>query len=157
MIHCLEENFPDAKINIDASSIVNGSLKCVVGLVWNIFYVFKVKKVVDGNNPPGIASLISWLTKRVEKFEHVRVTDLSSSFLDGGFLLCALLCSFAPTALEYEFLQPQNAKKNLDRCFTKSKEIFDVPLLLDSTDLVEKVEEVSMVLYLTMYFEKTML
>ena len=153
VIHCLEENFPDAKINIDAASIVNGSLKCAVGLVWNIFYVFKVKKVVFGENPPGIGSLIAWLTKRTENFEHIRVTDLSSSFLDGGFLLCALLCSFAPKALEYEFLQPQNAKKNLERCFTKAKEIFNIPCLLDAEDLVLQAEEVSIVLYLTIFYE----
>lgn len=42
VVFCLENEFKEAKINIDASSIVNGSIRGIVSLVWSFFYVLKV-------------------------------------------------------------------------------------------------------------------
>lgn len=114
-----------------------------------------MKKLQYDKVNPGIQSLVSWLSAKTQRFEHVRVTDMFSSFLDGGFLLSALLCSYDPKAIDYEFLQPQNARKNLERCFVKAKEKFDVPCLLDAEDFTtDTLDEVSLVLYLTVFYEQ---
>lgn len=73
---------------------------------------------------------------------------------DGGFALSALLHHFAPDALDYDALQPQQQQRNLERVFTKANVLFSVPLLLDAADFAApSVDEFSILLYLAVFVD----
>lgn len=103
--------------------------------------------------PVGVHNVILWVRRCTQNYNHVRITDLSTSFQDGGFAFSALLHFHAPSVLDFESLEPSKEKFNLERVFTKANALFGVPLLLEAGDWATPIDEFSVLLYLSCFYQ----
>jgi hypothetical protein len=131
---------------------VNGNVKTIASFVWACLYLLYVKKTAYAGRE-GVGAIVAFVQESTAGYQHVRVADLNRSFLDGGFALNAILDHHCPNVIDYDTLQPHLTQRNLERCFSKSKDELGVPLLLDATDFLEATsfDETSLVIYLSVY------
>lgn len=53
-------------------------------LLFCVAYAYQLKQC-------GVAEVILWVRASVQGYDHVRIADMTTSFMDGGFALSALL------------------------------------------------------------------
>ena len=87
-------------------------------------------------NPSGVKEmLLEWCKKQCEGYEHVNITNFSSSWSD-GMAFCALIHHFCPNAFDYSKLNPKNRRGNFTLAFKVAEKEADIPALLDVEDMV---------------------
>jgi len=87
-------------------------------------------------NPSGVKEmLLEWCKKQCEGYEHVNITNFSSSWAD-GMAFCALIHHFCPNAFDYSKLNPKNRRGNFTLAFKVAEKEADIPPLLDVEDMV---------------------
>lgn len=140
-------------VDISAGLVVSGNPRAVASVVWATLYLLFVKPLQFGGSS-GVGAVVNFVQTSVASYPHVRITDLSHSFLD-GFALNAIFDHWCPNVIDYETLQPHLALRNLERMFQKSNELLNVPLLLEASDFSsDSFDETSLVLYLGAFMQK---
>jgi len=87
-------------------------------------------------NPSGVKEmLLEWCKKQCEGYEHVNITNFSTSWAD-GMAFCALIHHFCPNAFDYSKLNPKNRRGNFTLAFKVAEKEADIPPLLDVEDMV---------------------
>jgi hypothetical protein len=87
-------------------------------------------------NPSGVKEmLLEWCKKQVEGYEHVNVTNFSTSWAD-GMAFCALIHHFMPHTFDYSKLNPKNRRGNFTLAFKVAEKEADIAPLLDVEDMV---------------------
>jgi len=87
-------------------------------------------------NPSGVKEmLLEWCKKQCEGYEHVNITNFSTSWSD-GMAFCALIHHFCPTTFDYSKLNPKNRRGNFTLAFKVAEKEADIPALLDVEDMV---------------------
>jgi len=87
-------------------------------------------------NPSGVKEmLLEWCKKQCEGYEHVNITNFSTSWAD-GMAFCALIHHFCPNAFDYSKLNPKNRRGNFTLAFKVAEKEADIPALLDVEDMV---------------------
>lgn len=133
--------------------VVSGNVRSIVFVVWAALYFLFVKTASFGGLS-GVPAIVQWVYRCTAGYQHVRISDLTSSFID-GFALNAILHFYRKDAIDYESLQPQQLVRNMDRFFAKAKELLGVPILLESNDFIDPnaFDETSIVLFLTAFLK----
>jgi len=86
-------------------------------------------------NATGVKQLLlRWCQQRTNGYDHVEVTNFSSSWAS-GMAFCALIHSFFPDAFNYEELSPANRAHNFELAFSSAEHYADIPRLLDVEDI----------------------
>ncbi|XP_014662428.1 PREDICTED: smoothelin-like [Priapulus caudatus] len=87
-------------------------------------------------NPSAVKEmLLAWAQAMTKGYEHVEITNFSSSWAT-GMAFCALIHHFFPKAFNYTRLNPKNRKGNFKLGFKVAEDLADVYPLLDPEDMV---------------------
>ncbi|KAK2171840.1 hypothetical protein NP493_1020g01003 [Ridgeia piscesae] len=79
--------------------------------------------------------LLDWCRSVTRGYEHVDITNFSSSW-NNGMAFCALIHHFFPNAFEYSKLNPKNRRFNFTLGFEVAEKFAGIAPLLDVEDMV---------------------
>lgn len=86
-------------------------------------------------NPASIKDrLLGWCQHATRGYQHVNVTNFSSSWAD-GMAFCALIHHYLPNAFDYSSLNPKDRRRNFEIAFKAAEDNGCAPLL-DVNDMI---------------------
>eukprot|EP01113_Clastostelium_recurvatum_P018917 TRINITY_DN222_c0_g1_i3.p1 TRINITY_DN222_c0_g1~~TRINITY_DN222_c0_g1_i3.p1 ORF type:complete len:958 (+),score=357.35 TRINITY_DN222_c0_g1_i3:135-3008(+) len=136
-------------VAIGAEDIVDGNLKLILGLIWTIILRYQIQNIMgDTHGETPKAALLDWVKKRVAPY-GVEVRDFSNSWLDGR-ALSALTDSLEPGVLPFESIS-RDPFASTDRAMDVAQDSFDIPKIMDPSDMVSIPDELSVMTYIS-YF-----
>jgi len=152
------------KVNVNSNDILQGNLKVILGLVWRLILTFQVEgeeteetkdMSAAQRNKLAKQKLLKWCQDTTAGHKHVNIENFQGSWFDGmGF--CALVHAIDPSLMDYDSLNPANAKENLKLAFELAEKHFDIPQLLDpddicADDVLSKPDEQCFMTYLSAF------
>jgi len=128
------------KVNVNSKDIMDGNLKIILGVVWRLILTFQVAVEKGGEGKGGREkdaklALLKWCQETTAGHKHVDIQNFQGSWFD-GMAFCALVHAMDPSALDYDSLDPANAKENLTLAFKLAEKQLDIPQLLDPFDII---------------------
>ncbi|KAG9660430.1 alpha-actinin-2, partial [Aureobasidium melanogenum] len=101
--------------NIGAEDIVDGNRKIILGLIWTLILRFTISDI----NEEGLSAkegLLLWCQRKTACYDEVEVRDFSSSWND-GLAFCALLDIHRPDLIDYDKLDKNDHRGNMQLAF----------------------------------------
>lgn len=137
-------------VGIGAEDIVDGKLKLILGLIWTLILRYSIQSIEtdlqDGSTPKG--ALLEWVRKRVAPY-NVPVNDFDRSWQDGK-ALTALTDSLKPGTIPLSSMSG-DAEFNVNRAMDIAQSDFNIPKIMDPSDIVSYPDELSIMTYVS-YF-----
>ncbi|CRG87243.1 Alpha-actinin-like protein 1 [Talaromyces islandicus] len=138
--------------NIGAEDIVDGNRKIILGLIWTLISKFTISDI----NQEGISAkegLLLWCQRKTACYPEVEVRDFSTSWND-GLAFCALLDIHRPDLIDYDALDKNDHRGNMQLAFDIAANEIGIPDLLDVEDVcdVAKPDERSLMTYMAYWF-----
>lgn len=138
--------------NIGAEDIVDGNRKIILGLIWTLISRFTISDI----NAEGMTAkegLLLWCQRKTACYEGVEVRDFSSSWND-GLAFCALLDIHRPDLIDFDALDKNDHRGNMERAFDIAANEIGIPDLLDVDDVcdVPRPDERSLMTYIAYWF-----
>ncbi|MCJ1412803.1 hypothetical protein MMC19_006902 [Ptychographa xylographoides] len=138
--------------NIGAEDIVDGNRKIILGLIWTLILRFTISDI----NEEGMTAkegLLLWCQRKTACYEEVEVRDFSTSWND-GLAFCALLDIHRPDLIDYDSLDKNDHRGNMQLAFDIASKEIGIPDLLDVEDVcdVAKPDERSLMTYIAYWF-----
>ncbi|KAL9015856.1 MAG: hypothetical protein Q9185_006771 [Variospora sp. 1 TL-2023] len=138
--------------NIGAEDVVDGNKKIILGLIWTLILRFTISDI----NEEGMTAkegLLLWCQRKTACYDEVDVRDFSASWND-GLAFCALLDIHRPDLMDYEKLDKNDHRGNMQLAFTIAAKEIGIPDLLDVDDVcdVTKPDERSLMTYIAYWF-----
>ncbi|KAI9818420.1 MAG: hypothetical protein M1827_000479 [Pycnora praestabilis] len=138
--------------NIGAEDIVDGNRKIILGLIWTLILRFTISDI----NEEGMTAkegLLLWCQRKTACYEEVDVRDFSGSWND-GLAFCALLDIHRPDLIDYDSLDKNDHRGNMQLAFDIASREIGIPDLLDVEDVcdVAKPDERSLMTYIAYWF-----
>ncbi|GFN93507.1 filamin-a [Plakobranchus ocellatus] len=140
-------------VNIDASDIVKGNLKLILGLIWTLILKYSISiplTYFDGeNNMTPKQALLKWVREKVPDLE---ITDFTRSW-DDGRAIAALVNFVEPRVCpDWRTFDPCSALENATKAMSGAEELLHVPMLMDPADIVNpKRDELSVMTYVSLF------
>ena len=138
--------------NIGAEDVVDGNSKIILGLIWTLILRFTISDI----NEEGLSAkegLLLWCQRKTACYDEVEVRDFSSSWND-GLAFCALLDIHRPDLIDYDSLDKNDHRGNMQLAFDIASKEIGIPDLLDVEDVcdVAKPDERSLMTYIAYWF-----
>ncbi|KAL8894008.1 MAG: hypothetical protein Q9192_004709 [Flavoplaca navasiana] len=138
--------------NIGAEDVVDGNKKIILGLIWTLILRFTISDI----NEEGMTAkegLLLWCQRKTACYEEVEVRDFSASWND-GLAFCALLDIHRPDLIDYDTLDKNDHRGNMQLAFNIASKEIGIPDLLDVDDVcdVAKPDERSLMTYIAYWF-----
>ncbi|KAH0393573.1 alpha-actinin-2, partial [Aureobasidium melanogenum] len=138
--------------NIGAEDIVDGNRKIILGLIWTLILRFTISDISE----EGLSAkegLLLWCQRKTACYDEVEVRDFSSSWND-GLAFCALLDIHRPDLIDYDKLDKNDHRGNMQLAFDIASKEIGIPDLLDVDDVcdVAKPDERSLMTYIAYWF-----
>jgi Ca2+-binding EF-hand superfamily protein len=138
--------------NIGAEDIVDGNRKIILGLIWTLISKFTISDI----NQEGISAkegLLLWCQRKTACYPEVEVRDFSASWND-GLAFCALLDIHRPDLIDFDSLDKNDHRGNMQLAFDIAANEIGIPDLLDVEDVcdVAKPDERSLMTYMAYWF-----
>lgn len=138
--------------NIGAEDIVDGNRKIILGLIWTLILRFTINDI----NDQGLSAregLLLWCQRKTACYSEVQVTDFSGSW-NNGLAFCALLDIHRPDLMDYDSLDKNDHRGNMQLAFDIASKEIGIPDLLDVEDVcdVAKPDERSLMTYIAYWF-----
>jgi len=130
-------------VNVNSQDIMQGNLKVILSVVWRLILTFQVEgeetdetkdMSAAQRNKAAKLKLLKWCQDTTAGHKHVNIENFQGSWYD-GMAFCALVHAMNPSLLDYDSLNPANAKENLTIAFSLAEKHFDIPQLLDPSDI----------------------
>ncbi|XP_032219787.2 filamin-A isoform X1 [Nematostella vectensis] len=145
-------------VNIDASDIVKGNLKLILGLIWTLILKYQISMPYldddddENHKMTPKQALLAWVKSKMP--ESVPMDNFTTHWNDGRAIAC-LVDAVAPGLLpECEDLDPKDALQNAQQAMKLAQDWLDIPQVLDPADMVNpKVDELSMMTYVSYFPE----
>jgi hypothetical protein len=80
--------------------------------------------------------MLDWCRYRTDGYKNVDVVDFSGSWSD-GLAFCAIVHSFFPDAINFDELDPNDARTNLQLAFDTAQQLGGVYPLLEADDIIQ--------------------
>ncbi|CAF4038840.1 unnamed protein product [Rotaria magnacalcarata] len=147
-------------VNIDASHIVDGKLKLILGLIWTLILHYSISLPMwefDKADTPGLAKdttpkqkLMHWIQEKLPP--ELPITNFTSDWNDGR-AIGALVDACAPGLYpDWSDRDPQNALENTKEAMDLAEHWLGIPQLIQPHEMLNpKVDEQSMMTYLSQY------
>lgn len=135
--------------NIGAADIEQGNLKLILATMWCVILRFQVKDGGGGKSPK--MALLDWVNKRIAPYQRDnidQVDNFTTSWSDGR-ALSALVDSLSPGVINIKNLS--TPLKNCDNAIAVASKEFDIPLIIDGSDIVNTPDEHSMMTYVSFF------
>ncbi|KAF0716059.1 Aste57867_3049 [Aphanomyces stellatus] len=137
--------------NIGSSDIVDGNSKLILGLVWTIIKRYQVADIeIDGVS--GKEGLLLWCNRALAAY-GVTVTNFTSQW-SNGLAFCYLVHAYNSSIIDVDNLSADTPLENLSLAFTALETHFSIPALLAPEDLQGKVDEKSVLTYISMVYQE---
>ena len=138
--------------NIGAEDVVDGNRKIILGLIWTLILRFTISDI----NEEGLTAkegLLLWCQRKTACYEDVDVRDFSASWND-GLAFCALLDIHRPDLIDYDSLDKNDHRGNMQLAFDIASKEIGIPDLLDVEDVcdVPRPDERSLMTYIAYWF-----
>ena len=138
--------------NIGAEDVVDGNQKIILGLIWTLILRFTISDI----NDQGLSAregLLLWCQRKTACYDEVHVQDFSASWND-GLAFCALLDIHRPDLIDYDKLDKNDHRGNMQLAFDIASREIGIPDLLDVEDVcdVPKPDERSLMTYIAYWF-----
>ncbi|XP_028623827.1 F-actin-monooxygenase MICAL2 isoform X2 [Grammomys surdaster] len=98
--------------------------------------------------------LLTWCQQQTKGYQHVRVTDLTTSWRS-GLALCAIIHSFRPELINFDSLNEDDAVVNNQLAFDVAKREFGILPVTTGKEMAstQEPDKLSMVMYLSKFYE----
>ncbi|KAK2748040.1 hypothetical protein FQN55_004589 [Onygenales sp. PD_40] len=138
--------------NIGAEDIVDGNRKIILGLIWTLILRFTINDISE-EGMTAKAGLLLWCQRKTACYPGVEVRDFSGSWND-GLAFCALLDIHRPDLIDFDSLDKNDHKGNMQLAFDIASNDIGIPDLLDVEDVcdVAKPDERSLMTYIAYWF-----
>lgn len=138
--------------NIGAEDVVDGNRKIILGLIWTLILRFTISDI----NEEGMTAkegLLLWCQRKTACYDEVEVRDFSASW-NNGLAFCALLDIHRPDLIDYDALDKNDHRGNMQLAFDIAHKEIGIPDLLDVDDVcdVAKPDERSLMTYIAYWF-----
>ncbi|CAK7270669.1 alpha-actinin [Sporothrix epigloea] len=138
--------------NIGAEDVVDGNRKIILGLIWTLISRFTISDI----NEEGMTAkegLLLWCQRKTACYDEVDVRDFSASWND-GLAFCALLDIHRPDLIDYDALDKNDRRGNMQLAFDLAHQEIGIPKLLDVEDVcdVAKPDDLSLMTYIAYWF-----
>jgi Ca2+-binding EF-hand superfamily protein len=138
--------------NIGPEDVVDGNRKIILGLIWTLILRFTITDI----NEEGLGAregLLLWCQRKTACYEEVEVRDFSTSW-NNGLAFCALLDIHRPDLIDYDSLDKNDHRGNMELAFEIASKEIGIPDLLDVEDVcdVTKPDERSLMTYIAYWF-----
>ncbi|KAL1906405.1 alpha-actinin [Sporothrix stenoceras] len=138
--------------NIGAEDVVDGNRKIILGLIWTLILRFTISDI----NEAGMTAkegLLLWCQRKTACYDEVDVRDFSGSWND-GLAFCALLDIHRPDLIDYDALDKNDRRGNMQLAFDLAHREIGIPKLLDVEDVcdVAKPDDLSLMTYIAYWF-----
>uniref|UniRef100_A0A5G2QJ20 F-actin monooxygenase n=1 Tax=Sus scrofa TaxID=9823 RepID=A0A5G2QJ20_PIG len=100
------------------------------------------------------SKLLTWCQQQTEGYQHVNVTDLTTSWRS-GLALCAIIHRFRPELINFDALNEDDAVENNQLAFDVAEREFGIPPVTTGKEMAsaQEPDKLSMVLYLSKFYE----
>ncbi|KAM6172001.1 F-actin-monooxygenase MICAL2 [Erethizon dorsatum] len=100
------------------------------------------------------SKLLTWCQQQTEGYQHVNVTDLTTSWRS-GLALCAIIHRFRPDLINFDSLNEDDAVKNNQLAFDVAESEFGIPPVTTGKEMAsaQEPDKLSMVMYLSKFYE----
>nr|XP_054518090.1 F-actin-monooxygenase MICAL2 isoform X17 [Pan troglodytes] len=100
------------------------------------------------------SKLLTWCQQQTEGYQHVNVTDLTTSWRS-GLALCAIIHRFRPELINFDSLNEDDAVENNQLAFDVAEREFGIPPVTTGKEMASAREpdKLSMVMYLSKFYE----
>ncbi|KAB1272270.1 [F-actin]-monooxygenase MICAL2, partial [Camelus dromedarius] len=100
------------------------------------------------------SKLLTWCQQQTEGYQHVNVTDLTTSWRS-GLALCAIIHRFRPELINFDSLNEDDAVENNQLAFDVAEREFGIPPMTTGKEmaLAQEPDKLSMVMYLSKFYE----
>jgi len=138
--------------NIGAEDVVDGNQKLILGLVWTLILRFTISDI----NEEGMTAkegLLLWCQRKTACYDEVEVRNFTDCWND-GLAFCALLDIHRPDLIDYDALDKNDHRGNMQMAFDIASKEIGIPALLDVEDVcdVAKPDEKSLMTYIAYWF-----
>ncbi|ELV11212.1 Protein MICAL-2 [Tupaia chinensis] len=98
--------------------------------------------------------LLTWCQQQTEGYQHVSVTDLTTSWRS-GLALCAIIHRFRPELINFDSLNEDEAVENNQLAFDVAEREFGIPPVTTGKEMAsaQEPDKLSMVMYLSKFYE----
>nr|XP_020857530.1 F-actin-methionine sulfoxide oxidase MICAL2 isoform X3 [Phascolarctos cinereus] len=98
--------------------------------------------------------LLTWCQKQTEGYQHVNITDLTTSWRS-GLALCALIHRFRPELINFDSLNEEDAIENNQLAFDIAEREFGIPPMTTGKEMAsaQEPDKLSLVMYLSKFYE----
>jgi hypothetical protein len=132
-------------------TVLSGNMSAISGLIWDIIYLSSIKKLSYYGLSDRFA-LLRWVQEQLMTYKNIEVTNFGECWKD-GMAFCALAHSVS-SGVDYHDLQEYRVIQNLRLAFDTFYDRFQVPKLLEPNDVQDHHDEISIIVYLSICFEK---
>ncbi|XP_044114781.1 F-actin-monooxygenase MICAL2 isoform X7 [Neovison vison] len=100
------------------------------------------------------SKLLTWCQQQTEGYQHVEVTDLTTSWRS-GLALCAIIHRFRPELINFDSLNEDDAVENNQLAFDVAEREFGIPPVTTGKEMAsaQEPDKLSMVMYLSKFYE----
>ncbi|KAM9767755.1 F-actin-monooxygenase MICAL2 isoform 2-T3 [Dama dama] len=100
------------------------------------------------------SKLLTWCQQQTEGYQHVNVTDLTTSWRS-GLALCAIIHRFRPDLINFDSLNEDDTVENNQLAFDVAEREFGIPPVTTGKEMASAREpdKLSMVMYLSKFYE----
>lgn len=131
---------------------MDGNQKIILGLVWTLILRFTISDI----NEEGMTAkegLLLWCQRKTACYDEVEVRNFTDSWND-GLAFCALLDIHRPDLIDYDALDKNDHRGNMQMAFDIASKEIGIPALLDVEDVcdVAKPDERSLMTYIAYWF-----
>ncbi|XP_062052472.1 F-actin-monooxygenase MICAL2 isoform X2 [Lepus europaeus] len=100
------------------------------------------------------SKLLTWCQQQTEGYQHVNVTDLTTSWRS-GLALCAIIHRFRPELINFDSLNEDDAVENNQLAFDVAEREFGFPPVTTGKEMAsaQVPDKLSMVMYLSKFYE----
>ncbi|XP_075402169.1 F-actin-monooxygenase MICAL2 isoform X1 [Tenrec ecaudatus] len=100
------------------------------------------------------SKLLTWCQQQTEGYQHVSITDLTSSWRS-GLALCAIIHRFRPELINFDSLNEDDAVQNNQLAFDVAEREFGIPPVTTGREMAagQEPDKLSIVMYLSKFYE----
>jgi len=139
------------KLKPSAEDLFDENDKMVLGLLWAIMLKYmKIGDEDDGQQLNAKDALLLWVQNKTAGYRDVKIENFTTSFHD-GMALAALIHKHRPKLINYDSLNKDNRKANLELVMDAALKFFNLEKYLTPED-IWKLDENSMVVYISEYY-----
>lgn len=141
------------RLQFSAEQIVNKEKTQILGMIWCLIHKFEIQDISE-DELSAREGLLLWCKKKTKGYNNVNVKDFKGSWQD-GLAFCALIHKHRPDLLDFDSLDPNNARENLQLAFDVAEKHLDIPQLLDADDMIKFTpDDKSVMTYVAYYWKR---